>query len=73
MFWSVANTWNWPSCVHSVSFPIKYFPASLNDSIFPKESVDNDADFHGDGTGEEDEGDLFCKELNTLLLQLTDS
>ena len=73
MFCSVANSWTGGGavcCVHSVTFP-GHFPASLNDPIPPKESVDNDTDFHGDGAGEEDEGDLFYEELDALVLQPT--
>ena len=58
-------------CGHSVTFPGKYFPAAETDSMPPLEAVDDDTDFHGDGTGEEDEGDLFRKHLNALVLKLT--
>ena len=61
------RTWA-PRWIHSVTFPDKYFPAAQNDSILPQEAVNNDTDFHGDGTGEEDEGDLFGKHLAALLL-----
>ena len=59
------------SCGHSVTFPGKYLPAAETDSMPPLEAVDDDTDFHGDGTGEEDKGDLFRKHLNAFLLQLT--